>query len=448
MKKLIKYFILCILLVSFYTSFKTFQVIDSFNTENVINTIDYLCSDHFKGRLSGTLENKQVEQYIKLKFIENNLKPFMGSYEQTFKINYPKMLNKEPFLNIIDTNGHIVKNFIYNKDFKEDMLNFRNNKFSINNENPLLIQRKTSIQIKQNKDYFLFYIPSDRTLEFRSSFIKTAPWSMCIKVTENTLKTIKEALSKNFTINCFIPFTTQETTARNIMGYIEGKDKDSDPIIISAHFDHLGCDLCNNIYKGALDNASGTAFMMEMIKYINSIGKPTRNILFLGFNAEEFGCIGSTNFVQKYKNHLKNSKVFNFDMIGSDNGVPLYIMGGKKDSSKNDFINSISSTCIDEDIHFNYLFKDASDHKSFRENNIDAITLCDNDTSRIHTPNDKPEFISTTAIERCFNVASKEIIKQAYYSNPMLIYYKQCMIISLTGIILILIHCIKNKRAS
>lgn len=445
MKRLFLQLTMCIFLIIFQLSFNTYNTIHTFNISNVMNTIKYLSSDHFQGRLTGTIENHEVEEYIKLQFIENDLKPFLGEYEQSFKLTYPnKIKNKEPYLNVTDINRNIIKNFTYGEDYKEDMLNFKTNKLSFNNQNPLIVSKENSLQVKHNSDYFLFYVSSDNTLKFRSSFVSTDPWSMCIILSKNTLSELKKYLSEGYNINCFIPFTNKKCSARNILGYIEGKNKNSSPIILSAHFDHLGSDLEGTIYRGALDNASGTAFMLEMIKYIKSLGTPDRNILFIGFNAEEFGCLGSAEFVKKYKNYITDSKVFNFDMVGSDKGVPLCIMGGKNDNAKSNLMRSASNTCSDEHIHFNYLFQDASDHKAFRQNNIDAITFCDNDTSKIHTPEDTIEFISTSAIERCYGVASKEIIKYAFDGNPLFLYYKQGLLISSMSIILILV--VLNKK--
>ncbi len=446
MKKFIKQSILSLLLIIFILSFQIYSTIHPFTSSNIISTINFLSSDHFKGRLTGTLENKEIEEYIKLQFIENNLKPFMGEYTQSFKIDYPKRVKGDPSLSITNSDGDVIKEFTYGVDYKEDMLNFKNNVFTFNKENPYIVSKNNIMQVKQNSDYFLFYIPEKNDLGFRSSFMNTAQWSMCIMVTDKTLADIKKYLDEGYNINCFIPFSTSKTTARNIMGYIEGKNKSLDPIIISAHFDHLGTDLKNTVYKGALDNASGTSFMLELSRYISSLGKPERSILFVAFNAEEFGCLGSAEFVKKYKNSIIDSKVYNFDMIGSDKGVPLCIVGGKNDTSKTTFVNSVSEICTAEGIHFNYLFKDDSDHKAFRENDINAITFCDNDTTKIHTPLDTPDLISVTAINRCFNVVSKEIIKNAFNNNLLILYYKEALFGSIALIFAFLIIQFKRKN--
>lgn len=446
MKRVYRKIILCLSLIIFFLSLQMYNNIQPFDTKNVISTISYLSSDNFKGRLTGTLENREVEQYIKLHFTEKKLKPFKGEYTQTFKVKYPHKIEGEPRLTISDDKGNIKKEFIYNEDYKEDMLNFKNNTFSFNKKEPITKSGKNFMIVNQDSHSYLFYIPSNGDLNFRSSFVSTSQWSMAVMVTEETLSSIKEYLQEGYNINCFIPFITKETTVNNVMGYIEGKNKNADPIIISAHFDHLGSDLSNTVYKGALDNASGTSFMLEMVRYISSLGKPERSILFLGFNAEEFGCIGSSEFVKEYKEDIQDSKVFNFDMIGSDNGVPLYIVGAAKDTAKTTFLRSISETCSAEGIHFNYKFGNDSDHKSFRENNIDAVTFCDNDTLRIHTPEDTPEFISITAIERCFDVVSKEVVKYAFGNNILILYYKEALLASGSILIIIILFSYLRKR--
>ncbi|MCJ7690806.1 MAG: M28 family metallopeptidase, partial [Clostridiaceae bacterium] len=153
-------------------------------------------------------------------------------------------------------------------------------------------------------------------------------------------------------------------------------------------------------------------------------------------NAEEFGCLGSNQFITEYKDDIKGSKVFNFDMIGSNNSVPLCIMGGKDDTDKTPFMQSVSNTLKSEKIFFDYLFENASDHEGFRRENIDAITFCDNDMTRIHTPKDTFEHISLSSIERCYDVASKEIVKYTFKNSIIIIYYKECLLFSIIGILI------------
>ncbi len=79
----------------------------------------------------------------------------------------------------------------------------------------------------------------------------------------------------------------------------------------------------------------------------------------------------------------------------------------------------------------------------FRENGVNAITFCDNDTSKIHTPKDKIEFINKSSIKRCYNVASLKIINSAFKGNLFYVHYKEFLIISF---VLLLIFIKRQRR--
>ncbi|MCM8709756.1 M28 family metallopeptidase [Clostridium sp. SYSU_GA19001] len=437
MKKTISAFFLTISLLLFTNSINIYKNIYKFNHTSVKNNIDYLTSDDYKGRLAGTLENIQTEAFVKNQFQQNGLEPFNGDYYDPFDSNYPHKLDENPYLRILDKNStSIIKEYEYGSDYKEEMLSFKKNHVVFSNKDSIKTG-DNGIQITKGSDSFLFFVPESNSLTFRSSFLasQTSYQSMYVMLTEATLKEIKEYLSKDYKISCFIPFEVKNTTLNNVVGFIKGKDTKTPPVVISAHFDHLGTDLKGNIYRGALDNASGISFILELSKYITSLGTPDRNIIFVGFNAEEFGLLGSEHFVKKYSSMLKGAKVYNFDMIGSS-AVPLSIMGGKGDTKETSFMRSITSTINTKAVNYKLIFEDASDHEPFRRNNIDAVTFCDSDMSRIHTPEDTIDHISVEAIDRAFNVISKEIIKQSFNGNPMLIYYKNIMIFSALGTVL------------
>lgn len=448
MKKLICSCFLTLCLLLLFYSTHLYYTLYRFNPTNVYKNIKYISSDQFKGRLPGTLENLEVATYINTEFKNSGLEPYKGSTFQSFNVLYPKKINASPYLNISDKGGIIIKDFTYSKDFKEDMVNFRTNHLTFDKSNVNTINNEY-IKITTTDGPFIMYVPRNNDLSSRSSFIKDSKYNMYIMITKGTLAELKDLLVKDNTVNCFIPYSISKASVDNVMGYLEGTDTTSPPIIVSAHFDHIGTDLNGTIYSGALDNASGLSFMLEMSKYLTSLGKPKRSILFLGFNAEEFGLLGSNQFISKYKDDIKGSKVFNFDMIGSNNSTSLSIMGAKKDTSKTPFIKEVSNICKTEKVSFDYLFEDASDHAGFRQQNIDAITFCDNDMMRIHTPKDTYNNISVDAISRCYNVASAEIVKCAFKDDFIIFYYKQCIFISIIGIVIFSLLCMKKiKRNS
>ncbi|MDA2926460.1 M28 family peptidase [Acidobacteria bacterium AH-259-G07] len=116
-----------------------------------------------------------------------------------------------------------------------------------------------------------------------------------------------------------------ETRVRNVLAYLPGSDprlKD-EVVIVSAHFDHVGSRK-GEVFNGADDNASGTVGLLEVAEaYALSSEKPKRSMLFVGWNAEERGLLGSRYYVERPTFPLeKTTAVFQMDMIGRNEEVP------------------------------------------------------------------------------------------------------------------------------
>ena len=99
------------------------------------------------------------------------------------------------------------------------------------------------------------------------------------------------------------PFDTANVVAR-----LEGSDPKlkEEAILYSAHHDHLGIgnpdddDPADTIYNGAIDNASGTATVLELARVWSAMKpRPKRSILFALVAAEEQGLLGSEYFGQQ-----------------------------------------------------------------------------------------------------------------------------------------------------
>ena len=68
-------------------------------------------------------------------------------------------------------------------------------------------------------------------------------------------------------------------------------------ILIGAHRDHFG-EQAGLTFPGADDNASGTAVMLEVARHVTKEGKrPKRSMLFVSFDGEERGLLGSKHYV-------------------------------------------------------------------------------------------------------------------------------------------------------
>jgi Zn-dependent M28 family amino/carboxypeptidase len=90
----------------------------------------------------------------------------------------------------------------------------------------------------------------------------------------------------------------------NVGAILPGSARADELFIYMAHWDHLGTAPHQEgqegdfIYNGALDNASGTAGMIEIAEVFTSLPTaPQRSVGFLAVTAEESGLLGSKAFV-------------------------------------------------------------------------------------------------------------------------------------------------------
>jgi Zn-dependent M28 family amino/carboxypeptidase len=94
--------------------------------------------------------------------------------------------------------------------------------------------------------------------------------------------------------------TTSSTTVTspNVIGMIRGSDPAvaNEYVLLMAHLDHNGVDATktgDKTYNGAMDNASGTATLLEAARALASGPRPRRSVIFAAVTAEERGLLGS-----------------------------------------------------------------------------------------------------------------------------------------------------------
>ena len=105
-------------------------------------------------------------------------------------------------------------------------------------------------------------------------------------------------------LNISLSFTnrTKTSESKNVAGLVRGTEKPDEVIIYSAHWDHLGIGSPvdgDSIYNGAVDNATGTAALLEIARaFAGNNKKPKRSVLFLAVTAEEQGLLGSAYYAE------------------------------------------------------------------------------------------------------------------------------------------------------
>ena len=92
--------------------------------------------------------------------------------------------------------------------------------------------------------------------------------------------------------------------SRNVIGKLEGSDPKlrDDYVIYTAHWDHLGRDpnlQGDQIFNGAIDNASGVASLIQLAAAFTKLNPPPkRSVLFMATTAEEAGLLGAKFYAE------------------------------------------------------------------------------------------------------------------------------------------------------
>ena len=106
---------------------------------------------------------------------------------------------------------------------------------------------------------------------------------------------------------------------QNVMGYFEGNEESEKFIVFTGHYDHLGMMGKEAMFKGANDNASGIAMMLNMVEYYSDEkNRGKYSIAFIAFAGEEAGLMGSFYYVQNPVFPLKDiAFIMNVDLMGT-----------------------------------------------------------------------------------------------------------------------------------
>ncbi|GAB4126945.1 MAG: M28 family metallopeptidase [Rhodothalassiaceae bacterium] len=98
-----------------------------------------------------------------------------------------------------------------------------------------------------------------------------------------------------------LEMTLSRTVSHNVMAVRKGARRPEELVLYLAHWDHLGHKKNadgDGIYNGALDNASGTAGLLELARVFAAGEAPERSVGFLAVTAEEQGLLGSAFYAQ------------------------------------------------------------------------------------------------------------------------------------------------------
>ena len=190
----------------------------------------------------------------------------------------------------------------------------------------------------------------------------------------------------------------------NLGGYIEGTDPAlaREWIVLGVHYDHLG--IRNGVlFPGADDNASSVAMMLEAARCLSKLDPqvaPRRSVVFLAFDLEEDGLVGSQYFVDNSPWPLESLKLMvTGDMLSRSLGgvceSDLYVMGTEYAP---ELRPSLKRAAVDLPLKLkmignDMLAIDRSDYGPFRRRQIPFLFFSTGENPAYHTPDDRPETI-------------------------------------------------------
>ena len=188
------------------------------------------------------------------------------------------------------------------------------------------------------------------------------------------------------------PFTAGKITGVNLVGHLKGTDPRAGWFVLTAHYDHLGLEH-GKLHPGADDNASGVAAILEMCNYFRK-NPPKHSMLFVFFDAEEIGLVGSKEFVKQSPIPLSNIQLnVNLDMVSRNESNELYLCGSKYNPLLSEILDTMTTVSkvqlrFGHDSKFQEDWTNSSDHASFHHKGIPFVYFGVEDHADYHSPRD------------------------------------------------------------
>lgn len=191
-----------------------------------------------------------------------------------------------------------------------------------------------------------------------------------------------KAVQLNLQLSTSMQVKSNFNQSSNVIAKITGSKRPDEVIIYTAHWDHLGIGRPNkdgdSIYNGALDNASGTAGLLEMARaFKNMKTRPERTIVFLAVTAEEQGLLGSAYYAENPIFPIENTVAnINMDGLNRFGKTKDMVVVGQGQSELEDYLEEAIKKkggylSFDQHTEAGYYYR--SDHFNFAKKGIPAL---------------------------------------------------------------------------
>jgi Zn-dependent M28 family amino/carboxypeptidase len=175
----------------------------------------------------------------------------------------------------------------------------------------------------------------------------------------------------------------ERVTSRNVVARLKGTTRPEETIVYGAHWDANGIGLPDargdTIRNGAVDNATGTATLLEIARAFGKGKRPERSILFIGYTAEEKGLLGAEYYAANPLVPLETTAaVFNLDPhVAMGKARSLDLIGGGRTELEKDLVRVAGrhGLRIDEERSPEAGWYFRSDHFAFAKKGVPALAF-------------------------------------------------------------------------
>ena len=190
-----------------------------------------------------------------------------------------------------------------------------------------------------------------------------------------------EPISLGLTASVEIRNEVERSTSNNVVALVEGSERPEEVVVYMAHWDHLGRDETlegDQVYNGALDNATGTGGLLEIAEAFAELDPaPARSVLFLAVTAEEKGLLGSAYYTERPIFPLEGTvAAINMDGLNTIGPVRDITVIGSGSSELDDYLEDAASdhgrdVRPDPEPEKGFFFR--SDHFNFAKRGVPAL---------------------------------------------------------------------------
>ncbi|MHB0912900.1 MAG: M28 family metallopeptidase [Armatimonadota bacterium] len=370
------------------------------DTVRIIATVERLCGDDFRGRRAGSPEHYAVIDYLESRYAEAGLAPVDGlsTLRQPLEMRY----------SLIGSAAEIRADLSWGSERRSIPYRMYNGVGGLDITAQVVPSNAPDLGGKIaliSGDDFWRETRSARDRGAVACIIRRERCEGLASATPDFPCIVLDKDPTGQTMHLSIPpICDPKRRTYNLLGMVPGSG--SEVVIIGAHFDHLGVSPVG-IFRGADDNASGTAVMLELARIISQSGvTPERSIVFAAWTGEEGGLIGSRYFIEHPPLDLSRvAYSLTLDMVGVGSPGEFGAAGASQ---------YLDGADLGYTVHTGV--RGISDHVPFLRAKIPASLLyAEGEHPNVHSVRDTPDKLSAETLASAARLALLAVWRSA---NP------------------------------